>query len=39
MTIYRIEDGQMAELRVQEDTLGWLHQLGVELPPPAQLLV
>jgi predicted ester cyclase len=30
ITIYRMENGQMAELWWQEDLLGWAHQLGVK---------
>ena len=33
--IYRLENGQMAEHWVQEDSLGWVHQLGVALPTEA----
>ena len=32
MAIYRMENGLMSGLRVQENMLGWVQQLGIELP-------
>ena len=38
IAIYSIENGQMAEARIQENFLGWMHQLGVELPKEVSFL-